>query len=268
MTPSDDFRSRYAFALRRYVRDAGETLLRAAYELGREAVSLELSVLDLAEVHHDVMLSALPLGEGREATVRAAEAAGDFFLESLSSYEMVRRGFRESQEAAGLERRHAQLLRSLSTFLADASLAAGGSASTGEILRLVVEQARELLGAGSCVASVALSETGPRIEAVSSSGDAAAREEDRWEEERGLVPVPPTRAVSPADAPVPVPPAGRLTVPLVALDGRRLGSIEVQRTAERRFSPVDEAVLLHLAQMTAAALERAALYELADRRAP
>ena len=84
-----------------------------------------------------------------------ARAAGEFFLESLSSFEMVQRGFREAQEAARLERRQKEMSRQLSTFLADASLALDASDSLEEMLQLVAEQARELVGAECCVVTVA-----------------------------------------------------------------------------------------------------------------
>ena len=92
---------------------------------------------------------------GSAETQQVTRAAGDFFLESLSSFEMVQRGFREAQEAARLERRQTQMSRQLSTFLADASLALNASDSLEEMLRLVAEQARELVGAECCVATVA-----------------------------------------------------------------------------------------------------------------
>ena len=68
---------------------------------------------------------------------------------------MVQRGFGEAREAARLERRQTELSRQLSTFLADASLALDASDSLEEMLRLVAEQARELVGADCCVATVA-----------------------------------------------------------------------------------------------------------------
>ncbi|CAA9520777.1 MAG: hypothetical protein AVDCRST_MAG79-183, partial [uncultured Thermoleophilia bacterium] len=127
--PVDAFRAGYEFAFRRYVEHAGETLLRAGYELGREAVGQELSVLDLAVVHHDVLLATVRHASTPADVARVTEAAGDFFLESLSAYEMVRRGFVETQEAARIERAHAEMIRQLSTFLADASLAVDADAS-------------------------------------------------------------------------------------------------------------------------------------------
>ncbi len=53
------FSGGYASALEDYVRDPCERLLRVAYELGREAVTRQLSVLDLAVAHQEALLSAL-----------------------------------------------------------------------------------------------------------------------------------------------------------------------------------------------------------------
>ena len=69
---------------------------------------------------------------------------------------MVQRGFKEARQAFLAERRTTDLSRQLSTFLADASLALEASDSLTEMLRLVAEQARELVGAECCVATVAV----------------------------------------------------------------------------------------------------------------
>ncbi len=44
--------ARYAAAFSAYLADRGESALGAAYDLGRDAVAAQLSVLDLAEAHH------------------------------------------------------------------------------------------------------------------------------------------------------------------------------------------------------------------------
>ena len=59
------FRAAYASALGDYLRDPSEGSLRVAYELGREAVSRQLSVLDLAVAHQEALLSALAGAVGR-----------------------------------------------------------------------------------------------------------------------------------------------------------------------------------------------------------
>ena len=122
-----DVSFRYASALTDYLRDPSERSLRVAYELGREAVGRQLSMLDLAVVQQEALLSALADASGSKETQRVTRAAGDFFLESLASFEMVQRGFREATEAARLERRQTEMSRQLSTFLADASLALDAS---------------------------------------------------------------------------------------------------------------------------------------------
>ena len=47
------FRQSYAHAFEAYLRNPGENTLHRGYELGREAVTQHLSVMDLATVHHD-----------------------------------------------------------------------------------------------------------------------------------------------------------------------------------------------------------------------
>src|SRR3954463_9523201 len=110
-TPTGPFRAAYATALGEYLRTPTEASLRAAYELAREAVGRRLSVLDLAVAHQEAVVSALhDVADPGEVT-RISRAAGDFFLEGLSTFEMVQRGFREAREAALLGRRRTELSR-------------------------------------------------------------------------------------------------------------------------------------------------------------
>jgi hypothetical protein len=237
------FRASYSLAFAAFLARQDEPHLRAAYELGRDAVTSELSVLDLAVAHHDALAEALTSAEDPRVV---ALAAGDFLLEALSAYEMVQRGFREVHEAAALERRQADLLRQLSNFLADASLALGASDSLEEMLQLVAEQARELMGAETCLVTLDV-EGGRRVEAVS------AAEPDTWSRlleiqmASGIVDAPPQ-----ADGTHPT-----LSEPLTTLDGRPIGSI---RVSSEEFSELDAVVLVQLAQMASAAVERRELY--------
>ena len=163
----EEFRAAYGAALLSYVVDGTETDLRTAYELGREAVVRELSALDLTLAHHDALLEAL---RGANADVEHVVRAGAaFVLESLAAFEMVRRGFSEAREAARVERRHAAMLRRLSSFLADVSLALATPDPLEEMLQLVAEQARELVGCDWCRVTIAVS-PGDVREAVSASG--------------------------------------------------------------------------------------------------
>jgi serine phosphatase RsbU (regulator of sigma subunit)/anti-sigma regulatory factor (Ser/Thr protein kinase) len=143
------FRSGYADAFQSYLAGGGETGLESAYELGREAATGDLSLLDLAGIHHDVLadcLSSLPKGE----LERVARAGTDFFQESLSTFEMIQRGFGEAQETARLEQRHAAQLRGL----ADAALALNSTLSVDEMLALLGERACAIVGADRSAVSM------------------------------------------------------------------------------------------------------------------
>jgi hypothetical protein len=233
----EEFRAAYAAAFRSYVADGTETNLRTAYELGREAVVRELSVLDLTLVHHDALLDAL-----REAATADVEhvtrAAAAFVLESLSAFEMVRRGFNEAREAALLERRHAAMLRQLSNFLADISLSLATPDPLEEMLQLVAEQTRELVGCDWCRVDVSVGPDEVR-EAISASEMNA--------------PMSTSEGRTPRE--------GSLAALLTALDGRAIGSLELAYKRDGEFSGVDEAVLANLAQMVSAAVERSRLYQ-------
>ena len=265
----------YAQAFEAYVREPDEATLRRGYELGREAVTRSLSVMDLATVHHD-SLAALAAGD-EELELRLTRAR-EFLVESLGAFEMVQRGFHEARDAALVERRHADMLRQLSNFLADASLAIDASDTLAEVLQLVAEQARELTGADCCVALFAASTGVPHLEAISCADEgspsaaflrrvdplalheralAARGAGRRWREEvRGAELSGGIDAVQKA-APLP---AGWLWAPLATLAGRELGSIH-NFDGDGPFTDLDEAVLVHLGQMASAAIERALLYE-------
>jgi hypothetical protein len=248
MSTAAQFRAAYQSALADHLANRGETGLRAAYELGRDAVERRLGVLDLAAVHHEGLIAILrgrsDSGEIEEIT----QAAADFFLESLSAFEMIQRGYGEAREAALLERRHAEMLRRLSSLLADASLALGASDSLEEMLQLVAEQARELTNAKYCRATAAFPTGGGTIEAASYA-EAVDAPPPALPAAAGLTGEDDDRA-----------PRTRLSAPLTALDGREFGSIELVDKIQSDFTELDEAVLVHLAQMAAAALERAGLY--------
>ena len=94
--------------------DRGEQALGAAYDLGREAVAAQLSVLDLADAHHDALA-----GRARRRRGDAATPRPNFLRESLSTFETVHRGYLEVQEVARLEHEYVEQLRAL----ADASVA-------------------------------------------------------------------------------------------------------------------------------------------------
>jgi GAF domain/Phosphoserine phosphatase RsbU, N-terminal domain len=265
----NELRRSYAAGLQAYLRVPNERTLRAAYELGREAVTRELDVLDLALVHHEALATALRAADV-DGLERLTRSAGDFLVESLSAFEMIRRAYTEARDAAALERRQANMLRQLSSLLADASLAMDAG-SLDEMLRLVAEQARELTGAACCV--VALTATGgPEIEAAAFDEDdedaaAFARSAERGELARIVRSA--ARTVRMSRDELAAHPASRhvhlagswLATPLTTLDERQIGWIQlVATTPDAEFTEIDEAVLAHLAQMTSATVERAWMY--------
>jgi GAF domain-containing protein len=236
-----DFERKYRAAFDAFLVNQTEANLRLAYELGRDAVTGNVSALDIAAVHHEALGEALR--RHHRLTLDAAVAcAGEFLAESLSAFEMVRRGYLEERERAFFEQRQAGMLRQLSTLLSDVSLAAGAAESLVEVLQLVAEQARELTRADVCFARTSASEVDGGIEAAARESDV-----DKWSETDGPEPL----GLRSDDS--------RLKVPILSLAGAEIGALEVWRTSPS-FSELDEAILVHVAQMTAATVERARLY--------
>src|SRR4051812_40609661 len=217
--------ARYREAFTAYLADRGEQALGAAYDLGREAVAAQLSVLDLAEAHHGALRAALGGQEPSEATL---EAAADFLRESLSTFETVHRGYREVQEVARIEHEHVEQLRAL----ADASVAINASLTVEEMLQLTADTARGIIGAAR--ATVAILAPDPRL--------------------RPLTATSPPRLgggeVQPA----------RLSAQL-SDRGKELGLLEVIDRPEREFTARDHAIVTQLAQLASVAISNAQLYE-------
>jgi hypothetical protein len=262
-----DVAGRYADALHGAIAAGGdEGALSAAYDVGRDAVRRGLSILDLATAHNAALLEELRATTG-PAAHETARVAGDFFLESLSAYEMLARVLRRTSEVAVLEQRHALLLRRLSGFLADASLAVDANASLQEVLQLVAEHALEVVEADACSARLAPRGADATVrEAQAQAGggalDAAARERlsALYPELRpggGAVRLDAAELAGRAGGA----PMAWLAAPFTALDGRVIGLLELfSLDGDRAFSAVDEAVLVQLAQMASATFERMDLY--------
>ena len=264
---AEDFGERYAAALHAALADPGETALTSAYDLGRVAVRSELSVLDLAAIHHQALLTEVQAAADTSAAERATRTAGDLFLESLSSFAMLERVLRERAEVARLEQRQAALLRRLSGFLGDASLAFDAHASLQEVLHLVAEHALEVVDADACSARLRPTERDPSVleaAAQATPGEldpgAAGRLDDLYPT---LRPDGGSVRLAPGELAEHIPDAtfAWLAAPFTALDGRRLGLLQLFALGDqRRFSDVDDAALTQLAQMASATFERIELY--------
>jgi hypothetical protein len=92
MTRLVDLTRDYRAAFLRYLPRREEPALHTGYELGRSAVTDGLSILDLAEIHHEVFLEVL-IDTPSEDLARVATAASEFFLEVLATYDMAQRSF-------------------------------------------------------------------------------------------------------------------------------------------------------------------------------
>jgi hypothetical protein len=86
-------RKDYSSAFLGYLTRRDEKGLRAAYEIGRRAMSKGISLLDLVQVHHDVLLDALSTAKSDTEFQDGARAAAAFLVEALASFEMTQRGF-------------------------------------------------------------------------------------------------------------------------------------------------------------------------------
>jgi hypothetical protein len=89
------FRRDYAPVFLQYLSERGEQGRRAAYELGRRAIGEQLGVLDLARIHHAILLDVLKTHRSPQELERIAEAASEFLVEALAVFEMTQRGFTE-----------------------------------------------------------------------------------------------------------------------------------------------------------------------------
>jgi signal transduction histidine kinase len=89
----------YAAALEDYLADASEDALRQSYEIGRQAISEGLGVLEMAKIHHQALATVLLKERQANSLVADLQRAEEFFAESFSPYEMTHRGFRESVTA-------------------------------------------------------------------------------------------------------------------------------------------------------------------------
>lgn len=271
-----DFIQRYREVFATYLQERDEHALSRAYELGRSAVAQDRSALDLATAHREVVLDLLRSPSDPTGQEESIRAAGDFLIETMSAFEVLQRALQETRETALVERRHATILRHLSSFLADASLAFDASESLDELLQLVAEHARELTGAEQCSVQLTLEDNTPIAHAfaVEPHDATSASQLDEFAAlYRALRPATGSvRMTAPeldrhrADQTLSEPaqgawrPGGWLAAPLTTLDGRQRGLIQAFDKQGGEFSELDEATLVQLAQMASAAVERTQLY--------
>lgn len=111
------FENAYASALADYVRNRHESSLEQAHDLGRQALAVGLSVLDVTELHHRT-IHAMTGGEPADARSQH-EAALPFLLQSLAALDMATRGFVETAQRVAVEQAHVQRLHALADQFAE-----------------------------------------------------------------------------------------------------------------------------------------------------
>jgi signal transduction histidine kinase len=117
LAPSRELFGPYSEALQDYLKQPRELALRRAGELGRDAMAGGLGVQEMSAIHHEsvreLLATILKIDEGGECedrcqsliSVAAREiaptltAAGNFFAESMSPFEVNRREFQRSNTA-------------------------------------------------------------------------------------------------------------------------------------------------------------------------
>lgn len=86
----DQLRRSYRAAFLHCLTATDERALLSGYDIGRAAVASRLSLLDVAQIHHQLLievLRALPPDELEQI----AQSASDFLVEVLAAYDMAQR---------------------------------------------------------------------------------------------------------------------------------------------------------------------------------
>jgi two-component system sensor histidine kinase UhpB len=95
----DEITREYATALRNYLLRGGEAALQQGYELGRRALGKGLGVLDMIAIHHQTLHLIAHKSARLEMRPEEISKAGEFFSETMSSFEMTHRAFGEANTA-------------------------------------------------------------------------------------------------------------------------------------------------------------------------
>jgi PAS domain S-box-containing protein len=214
------------------------------------------------------------------ADVRPPDAALLEMIAAIGSQvgQFIERKRAEDERAVLLaqERHHAARLRQL----ADAALEINTIHPLEQVLQVITDRARQIIGAQRAVTSFSLADApSSAIRAVSrSEQDAEERRSDVAAEESAIGqrvrtdnrPYRLTRAELAAQAAEwapdqqtgrPPSPCGWLAAPLVGRDGSNLGLIQLSdKEGGQDFTADDEAILVQMAQMGSVAVEQARLY--------
>jgi signal transduction histidine kinase len=95
----ENFEEEYRTALCGYAAAGGELALGRAYELGRRALEEQVSVVELASLHHQVLIDLIRTSENEQHKEELLRSSAEFLSECVSPYEMAHRGFQDAVKA-------------------------------------------------------------------------------------------------------------------------------------------------------------------------
>lgn len=93
------FEGEYAVLLREYATRGGEAVRGRAYELGRRAIAEGKSLLEVVQLHHQVLSQLFNSFDDKKSQETLLQAGADFLSECISPYEMAQRGFQDAVKA-------------------------------------------------------------------------------------------------------------------------------------------------------------------------
>lgn len=86
----DQLRRSYRAAFLHCLTATDERALLTGYDIGRAAVAARLSLLDVAQIHHELLIEVLRTLPSNELE-QIAQSASDFLVEVLAAYDMAQR---------------------------------------------------------------------------------------------------------------------------------------------------------------------------------
>ncbi len=93
----EDLTLDYRAALQRYLPQRSEAALTSGYQLGRQAILQEVSLLDVVHVHHLVLAEILQ-DSSKDDVQAVTSASSEFLLEVLATFDMAHRSFRSTTD--------------------------------------------------------------------------------------------------------------------------------------------------------------------------
>ena len=83
----------YRAALLDYLAGNGEAGLACAYELSRQRIGEDSSLLRLLRVHQEAVYAIVSSTPAEDERLRQLQASGEFLMETLSTFEVLSRGY-------------------------------------------------------------------------------------------------------------------------------------------------------------------------------